>query len=123
MIHLDTDFLIQALMPGTDAEPRLRGWLAEGESLAMSSVAWAEFSCGPHPPMALEIARRLVPTIVPFDAAEAAVAAQLYNESGRRRGSIVDCMIAATAQLADAPIATLNVRDFERFSGAGLRIV
>ena len=47
MIHLDTSFLIRALIPGTREESKLRRWVGDGEALAMSSVAWAEFLCGP----------------------------------------------------------------------------
>ena len=47
MIHLDTSFLIRALIPGTPEEAKLRMWVGKGEALVMSSVAWAEFLCGP----------------------------------------------------------------------------
>ena len=53
----------------------------------------------------------------------AEVAAGLFNETGRRRGSLNDCMIAAAALADDAPIATMNVVDFRRFEKSGLKLV
>ena len=47
MIHLDTSFLIRALDPGSPEDLELRGWIREGETLGMSTVAWAELLCGP----------------------------------------------------------------------------
>ena len=35
-------------------------------------------------------------------------------------GSLIDCMIAATARAAKAPIATANAADFLRFKDSGL---
>ena len=47
MIHLDTSFLIRALAAGTPEDVRIRQWLAAGEALGVSSLAWCEFLCGP----------------------------------------------------------------------------
>ncbi|MCX6969623.1 MAG: hypothetical protein NTV93_05630 [Verrucomicrobia bacterium] len=43
MIHLDTNFLIDALLPGSTQEAQLVGWLNAGETLGVSTVAWGEF--------------------------------------------------------------------------------
>ena len=122
MIHLDASFLILALAGGTPQDRMLRAWLASGEALGMSAVAWTEFLCGPVEAADLELVDQVVRERVAFGEAEAALAARLFNESGRRRGSLADCMIAASAIRAGAPLATENPKDFRRFSAAGLRL-
>lgn len=120
MIHLDTSFLVLALARGGPADRRLRTWLREGEELGISAIGWAEFLCGPVGPEAVDLVGRIVGEPVGFGAAEAALTARLFNETGRRRGSLADCMIAATAIDARASLATANPRDFARFARAGL---
>ena len=39
--------------------------------------------------------------------------------SGRHRGTMVDCMIAATALAEEAAVATSNPDDFSRFEAFG----
>jgi predicted nucleic acid-binding protein len=53
---------------------------------------------------------------------EAAFAADLFNKTGRRRGSRFDCLIAATAIIAQADVATVNQSDFKVFVPHGLKI-
>ncbi len=120
MTHLDTSFLIQALVPGSGADRQLRSWLRQGEPLAVSCIAWAELLCGPLEDGDLELAARIVPERVPFDEDDAVRAARLFDLGGRRRGSLADCMIAASALRRGAVLATANRRDFARFAGAGL---
>jgi predicted nucleic acid-binding protein len=120
LIHLDTSFLVPALAAGSPQDRRLRAWLLAGEPLAVSAIAWAEFLCGPVEPADVDLVGRVVSERVPFGEGEAALAARLFNESGRRRGSLADCMVAASAIRAGASLATGNPRDFVRFAGAGL---
>jgi predicted nucleic acid-binding protein len=122
MIHLDTNFLIVALIPGTPQDERVRRWLGTGEGIAMSAVAWAEFLCGPISERLLALAERVVTERVPLLEEDAALAATLFNSSGRRRGSLPDCLIAATAIRIAAPLATTNLSDFRRFEISGLRL-
>lgn len=123
MIVLDTSFLIRALARGSAQDARLREWLRSGEELGMSAIAWAELLCGPITPDQVDLAVRVVPRRVAFGEEDAASAARLFNDSGRRRGSLTDCMIAATALRLDAPLATENPAAFRRFEPAGLRLL
>ena len=103
MIHLDTGFLIRGLVPGSAEDRRLRTWMAEGMLLGVSTVSWAEFLCGPVQASDLELAARIVHEPVPLVAPDATMTARLFNLAGRRRGSFVDCMIAAIALRASRP--------------------
>ncbi len=123
MIHLDSSFLIAALVRGSRQDLKLREWLRGGEPLAISTIAWAEFLCGPVETRHVELAERIVPQHLPFEDPDATLAAQLFNQSGRRRGSLADCMIAATALRHEAPLATNNPSDFGRFETAGLSVI
>lgn len=123
MIHLDTSFLIRALHPGSPQDTRLRAWLRDREPLGMSALAWAEFLCGPVPARHVRMAETVVPTRVPLTEEDAARGAELFNASGRRRGTLLDCLIAATAVRADAALATANAADFRRIGGDGLKIL
>lgn len=122
MIHLDASFIIRALAEGTPQDRRLRAWLAGGEPLGMSAVAWAEFLCGPVEAADLVLVDRVVQERVAFGEGEAALAARLFNKTGRRRGALADCMIAATAIRAGVALATENPKDFLRFASAGLSL-
>ena len=120
VIHLDTSFLIRAIASRGSEAVRLDRWLAADLAVEMSAVAWAEFLCGPLDEKQLALAERIVPRRVPIGDAEARLAAELFNRSGRRRGLLLDCLIAASAIEAGASLATANVEDFARFTRSGL---
>ena len=122
MIHLDTSFLIRALLPDSPENHKLREWFDAGDTMVVSAVAWAEFLCGPLTDDELEIATRIVEPPQDFRSEHATIAAQLFNASGRRRGTMVDCMIAAASVSAGAPLATANTDDFRRFAEQGLQL-
>lgn len=94
--------------------------MAAGEQLAMCTVVWAEFLCGPLSPPAAEIALRVVTDRRPFSQDDAELAVKLFNSTGRRKGTLADCMIAAAAIRDGAPLPTTNVDDFARLASHGL---
>lgn len=91
-IHLDTSFLIRALVRGSGEASTLRRWLQEGHDVALSTLAWGEFLCGPLP-----------------DGAEA-----LAHRVARRHVSL------GSEEVAE--LGTCDEADFRRFSGEGLRL-
>ena len=123
MILLDTSFLILSMLPGSREDAQLRIWLRSREQLAISTIALAEFLCGPVQPAQREFVDRFIPEQLPFEGSDAEVAAQLFNLGGRRRGSLVDCMIAATALRVSGTLATANPGDFLRYKSHGLSVL
>lgn len=119
-IHLDTSFLVRALDPSSPESSSLLDWLAARRPIAVSALAWSEFLCGPLKDDDARLARVLVQRHFPVGIEEASEAARLFNHGGRRRHSLPDCVIAATAILAGAALATSNPGEFERFIRAGL---
>ena len=114
MIHLDTNYLIGLPVEGSAAALEVDGWLAAGESLAASAIAWTEFLNGPVTPLEVSRAEAVLQSrIVPFGQTEAALAAELFNKAERPRGSRFDCLIAATAIRTQAHVATINQLDFK----------
>jgi predicted nucleic acid-binding protein len=120
VIHLDTSFLVRALMAGTTEGNDLKQWIDAGAMLGISAVAWTEFVCGPLDSGDLSLAATILGEPVPFAGDDAVRAAELFNQAGRRRGSIIDCMVAAAAIGANASLATSNRVDFQRFRGLRL---
>lgn len=122
MTHLDTSFIIRALVRGSAEDRTLRRWLRHGDTIGVSALGWAEFLCGPVSSAAVEEAAELLGTPVAFDGLAATLAASLFNAGGRRPGTLVDCMIAAVAVNAGAALATTNAADFRRFEAFGLEL-
>ncbi len=123
MILIDTNFLIAALVPQSSEDLQLRRWLAAGEAVGLSVIVWAEFLCGPVTVQQTQLASALFSHPEPLLPEDAMRGSQLFNESGRRRGSLADCLIAATCLRLNAALATLNVDDFHPFAPMGLQIV
>ncbi len=121
-IHLDTSFLIRALVPGSRESLRLRAWLGARRPIAICAFVWGEFLCGPLAEADEAIARRIAPGHVPVGTAEVTEAARLFNQGGRRRGSFPDCIIAGTAIVSGAELATSDAGDFARLVDAWLAL-
>jgi len=122
VICLDTNYLILGLVAGSPEGDRLRGWIATGTPLVAPAVVWFEFLCGPVSARQVETMRAFLHEVIPFGEPHAGLAATLFNDADRRRSTRVDAMIAATAMVADAPLATNNAADFAPFRAAGLRL-
>ncbi len=120
MIHLDTNFLIRALRPGSDEDKKLRLWLDANEDVGVSAMTWAEFFCGPLNPGDKEAAELLFPIVEPLSPEDAVKGAELFNSTGRRSRSLSDCLIAAVALRLGARVATGNRADFAPFLTHGL---
>ena len=122
MIHLDTNFLIEALVPSSEAATKIQTWKHDGEAIAISSIAWSEFLCGPLSENDETLAQMLFPAPEPFLAPDARKAAELFNATGRRSRSLADCQIAAVALRCNARLATANALDFTPFQAYGLTL-
>jgi predicted nucleic acid-binding protein len=123
MIHLDANVLIRLSVPGSGAAARVRQWLLAGETLAASAPAWFEYISGPV--TAQEVSRAeaiLRGGVEDFEKLDSQRAADLFNAAGRKRAMKLDCMIAASALLHGARLATTNVSDFQAFVAQGLAI-
>ena len=122
-VHLDANLLVAASDEKSEFGGVLLKWLEGENRLAASAIAWSEFCNGP-----VELVRKalvydlLERTVVDFNREMAELASDLFNATGRRRGSHSDCMIAACAIKTNVPISTLNLQDFERFEPHGLKL-
>lgn len=122
-LHLDTNLLIDLVTAGSPHIAVIRQWLSDGEKLAASAIAWSEFCNGPlTAPQKDAIFAVLERRVIDFTRQQAEEASRLFHRTGRRRGSHADCMIAAAALVAGVPVATRNVKDFERFVPFGLKL-
>ena len=122
MIDLDANFLVDVFRRGSSSARWLDRWVHRGEPVNISSVAWAAFLCGPVEFRNAVEARGLLGSIEPLIDADAVLAAELFNATGRRVRSLPDCMIAAVALRRGARLATLDTADFSRFKNFGLNL-
>jgi predicted nucleic acid-binding protein len=85
--------------------------------------AWYEFLCGPVAAEQEEAVRAFLAEVIPFNEEQARESARLFNAAGRKRSLRVDAMIAGTAIVAGARLATGNRNDFVPFLAHGLELV
>lgn len=123
MICLDTNYLILGLVPGSRESKSLIAWAQAGEALIVPMPVWYEFICGPVTAPQVAAMRAFIHNLVPFDEPQALEAARLFNAAMRKRSLRIDAMIAATAVVAGAALATNNRSDFNVFIPHGLTLV
>ena len=123
MICLDTNYLILGLSAGTHEARQLIAWTEAGEALITPMLAWFEFRCGPVTPAQILTMRAFLQDVMIFDEPQVIEAARLFNAVGRRRTLRVDAMIASSAIVAGAPLATNNREHFAAFAPHGLRLI
>lgn len=123
MIHFDTNALIALPLWARQRHPAIRRVVA-GERVAVCSIVWYEFAIGPIEQSEIELAHDFLQgRIEPVDIETASLAAQLFNDCGRRRTLKTDALIAAAAIRTNAEFVTVNVADFEPFVEHGLRLL
>lgn len=123
LIELDANFIVDFLRGGAAQNRLVEQWARKEVVVQISAVAWAEVLCGPLDESEAREARNLVAQVEPFTEADAALASDLFNGTGRRSRSLADCMIAAHAIARHASLATSNARDFRRFEPFHLKVV
>lgn len=123
MIHLDTNLLIASISPHDPHSPTADRLIGSPETFATSACAWTEFKSWPVDPSHEKVLLRiLIGGVLPFDEKTAALAGELFHLTGSKRRTRLDTMIAATAILAGAALATTNPDDFQPFVPHGLRL-
>ena len=122
MIHLDTSVLVDALVAPGRGSWHLRGAIAQGERVNISTIALFEWLRGPRRSSELSVQTTLFPvaSVVAFGHTEAHMAARLYRMVRRPRGREADLAIAACAIVHGAKLWTLNPRDFSDLPGLTL---
>lgn len=113
-VHIDTSALVDALTGPRRSLDVLIGLAEEGHRLSISSIVLYEWLRGPRTRAELSAQEELFPRgrVVPFGAAQAAIAARLYAAVTRPRGRELDLAVAACALHDGATLWTLNRADF-----------
>jgi predicted nucleic acid-binding protein len=122
LIHLDTNFLIQAERSNTPAAHAVAEWLREGALLRASLLVWAEYLCGADHEPQVRHWQMTLDGFEPLTESRCQLAAQLQRRNRGGDSRLIDCLIAACAIDCGAALATINRRDFECFTDQGLEL-
>ena len=124
MILLDTNILIDLISEQSVMFSTVEKLITSNNRLCTSSICWAEFLTGPvlreH---IASISNLIEDRILNFGKKEATLAAEIYNTTGRTRGTRIDSLIAASAISNSAELLTLNKNDFLKFQEVGLELL
>lgn len=124
MIHLDTNLLIGAGDAADIHHAAARRVFGKSIPVAASSPAWSEYQSRPlTTALASGVRSMLQGGVIPFDEAAAVLAGRLFYQTGGKRRHRLDTMIAASAILAGAELATVNPADFALFVPHGLKLL
>jgi predicted nucleic acid-binding protein len=123
MIHIDTNLLIASIDPTHEHANLWPLLITAGDSFAVSAVAWTEFRSYPISDQQLRVLDRLLGGgVLAYERVHAELAGELFSRTNSKRKNRLDTMIAATAILADAELATANQADFKAFVSLGLKL-
>jgi predicted nucleic acid-binding protein len=122
LIVIDTSVLIDSFSGTRRSLTRLRKIIESGERMLLTSIVFYEWLRGPRVGEELAVQEELFPTesVAGLDAADAALAADLYRRVRAPRGREIDLAIAAMALNRDAALWTLNIDDFSDIAGLHL---
>ena len=114
MIVVDTSVLVDSFTGNRRSFSSLEALIEIGDRITVTSVVFYEWLRGARVRDELALQEELFPTesVVPFDAADAARAADIYKRVRSPRGREIDLAIAAMALNRDAAVWTLNPIDF-----------
>jgi predicted nucleic acid-binding protein len=115
MIVLDTSVLIDSFTGHKQLAPLLRHVIEVGERLVFPAVVLYEWLRGPRIPEELALQESILPReqAIPLGWEDAALSAKLYRSVSRPRGREIDLAIAACAIAREAPLWTVNRKDFQ----------
>jgi predicted nucleic acid-binding protein len=122
VILFDTSVLVDSLCGPRRSLPTLVRALDRGERLILSSIVAYEWLRGPRTIEELSAQEELFPcaSAIPFEPADAQLAAKLYKSLRRARSREADIAIAACAIRHDTHLWTLNLSDFADIPGLRL---
>ncbi|MBK7129752.1 MAG: type II toxin-antitoxin system VapC family toxin [Crocinitomicaceae bacterium] len=120
MILLDSSVLIELFRKKNKEQTLFFNLLQDHDQLAISVITHYEIGIG-NQPGHLEYWKKLCNnlTIIPFDESCTETAIKIYRSLIKinKKIDLADILIGATALAYDLPIATLNIKDFERIQG------